>query len=221
MPYLEIVTPDGTRVMALAREHVTLGRLKLNDVSLPYAQVSRRHAEVARIGGEWWIRDLGSTNGLHIGERRVREHRFEPGDAVLLAPDVCIRFVAESAYDAKLPDDSLAAFGAIQHGTLPPASDAPPAPPSGPLVAGGSANDHYRRTMPARRSPLASTVLHICQTCGQRTAPDVELCSSCHQSIARPCDSCHRPLLPIDDRCPRCQTHNPLSVRRANRRPDA
>ncbi len=215
MPYLEIVTPDGARVMALARERVTFGRLKLNDVSLPYAQISRQHAEVARVGGEWWIRDLGSTNGLHIGERRVREYRLEPGDTILLAPDVSIRFVAESPASAKPPDDSLAAFGALQRESLAPAARHDALPP-GPLVAGGSANDHYRRTMPARRSPAASTLLHVCQTCGQRTAPDIPVCSSCHQSIARPCDSCGRELLPIEDRCPRCQTHNPISVRRAN-----
>src|SRR5579884_1706318 len=217
MPYLEIATPDGIRVMALARERLTLGRLKLNDVMLPYAQISRQHAEVARVQGEWWIRDLGSTNGLHIGEQRVREHRLEPGVTVLLAPDIGIRFVVEGAATPDVPGDSLAAFGAIQRETLAPEASRS-ALPAGPLVAGGSANDHYRRTMPAQRPPAASALLHTCQTCGQRTAPDVAVCSSCHQSIARPCTTCGRELLPIDDRCPRCQTSNPLSVRRAQRR---
>jgi hypothetical protein len=89
--------------------------------------------------------------------------------------------------------------------------------PSGPLISGGGAQDHYRRTMPAQRSPITPVTLHICQTCGQRTAPDVELCHACHQSIARPCDICHASLLPIQDRCPRCQTPNPSAVRRAHR----
>lgn len=227
MPYLEIATPDGARVIALARERLTFGRLPLNDVSLPYAQVSRQHAELRRVGDEWWIRDLGSTNGLHIGSRRVQEHRMAPGDAVLLAPDVCIRFVAENPPRAEGPGgpaDSLAAFGALPRPSMGPQSsnisnddDPAPALPSGPIVAGGSAYDHYRRTMPARLSPAGTVLLHICQTCGQRTAPDAERCSSCHQSIARPCDSCHRSLLPFQDRCPRCQTPNPISVYRANR----
>lgn len=230
MPYLEIATPDGARVIALARERLTFGRLPLNDVALPYAQVSRQHAELRRVGDEWWIRDLGSTNGLHIGSRRVQEHRMAPGDAVLLAPDVCIRFVAESpprADGPRRPADSLAAFGALPRPSMAPRTgdvfngadpDSLPALPSGPIVAGGSAHDHYRRTMPARLSPTGAVLLHICQTCGQRTPTDAELCFSCRQSIARPCDSCHRSLLPIQDRCPRCQTPNPISVYRANGR---
>ncbi len=251
MQYLEIETPEGTRRVALARERLSIGRLADNDVPLHHAQVSRKHAELLRVAGEWWIRDLGSTNGLHVGEHRVQQHRLALGDHVLLAPDVAIRVIgdeigaagsavpwAASARPRITPGAPPSPAIALPLGGPPPAvpmwnqglaSAARPtegpawsqgAPPPGPLVAGGDAQDHYRRTMPAQRSPITAATLYTCQTCGQRTAPDTELCHVCHHSIARACDNCHASLLPVQDRCPRCQTPNPNSVYYANRRPN-
>lgn len=70
-----------------------------------------------------------------------------------------------------------------------------------------------RRTANAAPSPL----LHVCQTCGQRTQPDAVYCQNCHHSIANECMRCRLSLLPIQDICPRCQTPNPSSVRRTRR----
>ncbi|HEY7974626.1 MAG TPA: hypothetical protein VID72_04735, partial [Ktedonobacterales bacterium] len=67
-----------------------------------------------------------------------------------------------------------------------------------------------RRTAQVAPSPL----LHVCQTCGQRTMPDAVYCQSCHHAIASECVRCRLSLLPIQDLCPRCQTPNPASVRR-------
>lgn len=65
-----------------------------------------------------------------------------------------------------------------------------------------------------------SSRLHICQTCGQMTAPDAVYCQSCHHSIATECPRCRFSLLPIQDLCPRCQTPNPGSVRRGSHATD-
>ncbi|MGH2502388.1 MAG: hypothetical protein ACRDID_07715, partial [Ktedonobacterales bacterium] len=73
-------------------------------------------------------------------------------------------------------------------------------------LAGGE----QRRTSFMAPSPL----LHVCQTCGQRTMPDGVYCQNCHHSIATECARCRLSLLPIQDLCPRCQTPNPASVRR-------
>lgn len=96
--------------------------------------------------------------------------------------------------------------------------------PSGPLTSGSDGQDPFRRSSvnvkpEAHRAAVssASTLLHVCQTCGQLTAPDSVYCQSCHHSIARECANCRLSLLPIQERCPRCQTPNPGSVRRAHR----
>ena len=108
-----------------------------------------------------------------------------------------------------------------QHDTLP--AGGYPAP-VGPMTSGNDGHDPFRRSGPsvpidANRATAGPTsaLLHVCQTCGQLTAPDSVYCQSCHHSIARECVNCRMSLLPVQDRCPRCQAPNPMSVRRAHR----
>jgi hypothetical protein len=72
---------------------------------------------------------------------------------------------------------------------------------------------------PGRAGPPTSPapkLLHVCQTCGQLTAPDAVYCQNCHHTIAHECATCRLSLLPIQDRCPRCHVTNQHSVRRAH-----
>ena len=48
------------------------------DVALNDAQVSRKHSQIECDGAAFLLRDLGSTNGTHVGERRVRLCEIEP-----------------------------------------------------------------------------------------------------------------------------------------------
>lgn len=107
MAYLEIETREGSRTVRLDRERLSIGRLSYNDVVLPYAQVSRQHAELRCIQGQWWIADLHSTNGLQMDSMRIQEHALRPGDRIVLAPGVSIRFVRDGQPpDAGSPADA-------------------------------------------------------------------------------------------------------------------
>jgi pSer/pThr/pTyr-binding forkhead associated (FHA) protein len=251
MAYLEIETRESTRRVPLEREHLSIGRLSYNDVVLPFAQISRQHAELRRVNGQWWIADLQSTNGLQINSRRIQEHALSTGDRIVLAPGISIVFMADSAGDGLPPRSAppparREVEPPVRWGQLlptlpeedesPPRSDSwiassapvggngfadqlgPGSPMNGPLVEG---YDHYRRESPSydhvrvTAGPVG-TLLHVCQTCGQRTAPDAIYCQSCHNSIAHECSTCYLSLLPIQERCPRCHTPNVMSVRRAH-----
>jgi FHA domain-containing protein len=304
----------------LERDHLTIGRLASNDIALPYPHISRQHAELRLMGQTWWVVDLRSTNGLHVGGQRVSESRLALGALVMLSPLISITLVEDSApaftpsrapaasqgyalpYGApsqspgyaqphgppsqspgyaqpygppsyapapatypsrqgpmtpianQTPVTPLSALGprspfaddeapfypqmrqssrpaysappayAAQRGYPAPQMPHPAAPrPADPIVGPGemssSALDpqrqvahifEQRRTAHVSPSPL----LHVCQTCGQRTMPDAIYCQSCRHSIASECVRCRLSLLPIQDLCPRCQTPNPSSVRR-------
>ncbi len=58
-------------VLHIGPEGVVLGRAPGCDVVVTDPSVSRRHAEIRPSGGGWELRDLGSSNGTWIGERRV------------------------------------------------------------------------------------------------------------------------------------------------------
>ncbi|WP_405920353.1 FHA domain-containing protein [Streptomyces longwoodensis] len=48
-----------------------IGRDPANGLRLTHETVSRVHAELRRQGGLWVLRDLGSTNGTTVNDRRV------------------------------------------------------------------------------------------------------------------------------------------------------
>ncbi|MGH2804427.1 MAG: FHA domain-containing protein [Thermoleophilaceae bacterium] len=79
---------ERPRVPALAlpshagREFL-LGRSRECDCVLAEPSVSRRHAELRRVGGRWLLRDLGSRNGTRVnGVRVLEETEVGPGDRV-------------------------------------------------------------------------------------------------------------------------------------------
>ncbi|MET9802419.1 DUF1707 and FHA domain-containing protein [Streptomyces sp. NPDC006368] len=48
-----------------------IGRDPANGLRLSHETVSRLHAELSLMGGQWVLRDLGSTNGTTVNGRRV------------------------------------------------------------------------------------------------------------------------------------------------------
>ena len=95
-----LVLRDGEerqRIVALdddARPRVTLGRSERADVAIAWdGEVSRLHAEIESVAGEWIVVDDGlSSNGTFVNGRRIagrrrldrrrRDPRRRDGDAV-------------------------------------------------------------------------------------------------------------------------------------------
>lgn len=80
--YLEHTDKTRTRL----DRPVSLGRSSACEISLNDTECSRRHALInPQAGGEFWIVDLGSTNGTHVnGRRLLRPTQLADGDRILL-----------------------------------------------------------------------------------------------------------------------------------------
>lgn len=76
--------PQSGKRYTLPPGRVRLGRGVDNDVVLEDPRVSRNHAELYLRGSEWYLRDLGSTNGTYVNNYGVRERALESGDRVSL-----------------------------------------------------------------------------------------------------------------------------------------
>ncbi len=65
---------------------LSLGRSTACEITLNDTECSRRHALINRQGaGEFWLVDLGSTNGTHInGRRLLRPTQLADGDRILI-----------------------------------------------------------------------------------------------------------------------------------------
>jgi len=67
---------------ALDSDLVSLGRDPKSDIFLDDITVSRHHAEVARDGQSYLIRDVGSLNGTYLNRNLVDEGQLNEGDEV-------------------------------------------------------------------------------------------------------------------------------------------
>ena len=73
--------------LALPPRAATIGRSIECDCVVSEASVSRRHAELRRVGEGWLVRDLGSRNGTRLnGVRVTAETEARPGDVLAVGP---------------------------------------------------------------------------------------------------------------------------------------
>lgn len=68
--------------VVLRGERMVVGRLKSCDICIEDANASRRHAEFVRVGDEWYIHDLRSTNGTLLNGRPAGHEVLRDGDVV-------------------------------------------------------------------------------------------------------------------------------------------
>lgn len=76
---LVLVRDDGVEV-PVAKERFVIGRGRHCDLVVDSTKVSREHAVVVREGADWFVEDLGSSNGTWFRRERVGRRRIEDGD---------------------------------------------------------------------------------------------------------------------------------------------
>ena len=65
--------PGAGSRFVLDEDVVQAGRHPESDIFLDDVTVSRRHAELARTGGSWIVRDVGSLNGTYVNRQRIED----------------------------------------------------------------------------------------------------------------------------------------------------
>jgi hypothetical protein len=74
------------------KEQFIIGRgSKSSDLAIRDGNISRKHAAIIRRSGSYYIKDLGSTNGIDFNGVRVDNKRIEEGDRFMLC-DYELRF---------------------------------------------------------------------------------------------------------------------------------
>jgi pSer/pThr/pTyr-binding forkhead associated (FHA) protein/uncharacterized RDD family membrane protein YckC len=77
-------TSSSRREVPLSRTLMSIGRDPSNDVVLPDAMVSRRHAVIEYRAGQYYLRDCNSSNGSLVNGDRVSERTLRDGDLVAI-----------------------------------------------------------------------------------------------------------------------------------------
>jgi hypothetical protein len=74
----------GGRDHAITSERAVFGRSRECELRVADLNVSRRHAEIRREDGAYWIVDLGSMNGTLVNGKQVERRRLDDGDRITL-----------------------------------------------------------------------------------------------------------------------------------------
>jgi FHA domain-containing protein len=79
-----VLVVNGKRHSLGAEKPLVIGRSREADITVEDANVSRRHAEIRRDDGAYWIVDLGSTNGVELNGRKVDRAKLSHEDTVVV-----------------------------------------------------------------------------------------------------------------------------------------
>ena len=86
MPTLNVTMPDGAAIIHdLTEDIVTVGRVPDNMLQIDDISVSSHHATLTLAGGEYVLRDIGSTNGTRYNGKDIApetDHPLKGGDRI-------------------------------------------------------------------------------------------------------------------------------------------
>lgn len=72
----------------LSGKRVVLGRSDKADVRVHDIKSSREHAEIARVGKDFVITDLGSQNGIIVNDLKIKQRVLSPDDKIIIGQTV-------------------------------------------------------------------------------------------------------------------------------------
>lgn len=77
--------PGAGQLLEVKQGTVVIGRASVSDLRLQHPSISRRHAQVRRIGEQFFVKDLGSQNGSFVNKSRIAsEVEVKIGDSLAL-----------------------------------------------------------------------------------------------------------------------------------------
>jgi len=122
MPILTIYFPgQPPEDHSLHEEVVTIGRMTGNAIQLAHGSVSQSHARIMRVGSNYFLKDLKSTNGTLVNGQVIKELQLGDGDQLKLG-DVTAIFRLQGG-QAPVPASAVPAPIPAPAPPLPTASD--------------------------------------------------------------------------------------------------
>jgi uncharacterized RDD family membrane protein YckC len=162
-------TSSSRREISLPRTLLSIGRDPSNDVVLPDAMVSRRHAVIECRGSQYYLRDCNSSNGSLVNGDRVSERSLRDGDLVAIG-------TARLLFREEVAAEELGAK-VLPH-------------PSAPRLRCPSCDaEHRKGDLFCRQcgAQLAADVppRAVCTACGTSVLLPARFCNACGSSLAR------------------------------------
>jgi len=79
---------------------LTIGRDKLCGISINDTRMSRQHAGIYYLAPDFFVKDLGSTNGVFVNNKKVKQTRLASGDRIQMGGTI-FEFIVSKLMGAK------------------------------------------------------------------------------------------------------------------------
>ena len=100
-PHLLIDSDSGNaRVFDLEGKRWCIGREPKCDIQLDEATVSRRHAQIEKSDGAFWVENLSRSATMAVNGRPAKRQRLHSGDQIQIGPHILV-FISKRAEDAR------------------------------------------------------------------------------------------------------------------------
>ena len=165
-----IINPQmpSRKEIDLPKADLSIGRDPTNDVVIPDALVSRRHARIVFDGQQYLFHDCESSNGSLLNGDRISERRLSDGDVLWLGASRLLFRAPETATEGALAK-------VIQH----PSSQRMRCPAcENPFQAGDVFCRHCGATIETEQA------VSLCSSCNARVVGPARFCNACGDSLA-------------------------------------
>src|SRR5205823_13953068 len=82
-----VLLADGRELDRVVKDRFLIGRGKHCDLIINSGKVSREHAAITREGSNYFIADLGSSNGTWFDKRRISRRQIQEGDEYFICSE--------------------------------------------------------------------------------------------------------------------------------------
>lgn len=95
--FREVEGQNPGKGYAVEKVPLTLGRDALCDVSITDTRMSRQHAMLFYYAPHFYLKDLGSTNGTFVNDKRIKQAILQNGDKVKMGGTTLEFIVSKTA----------------------------------------------------------------------------------------------------------------------------
>lgn len=85
LPLNAFLVVDGTELFLLSKPLINIGRRTDNHLVIDDPRISRTHAQLRAVNGQFMIFDLNSTGGTYVNGESIRQKILQPGDVISLS----------------------------------------------------------------------------------------------------------------------------------------
>jgi hypothetical protein len=93
---------ESSRICRLEDDSTSIGRHPQSHIVLTSGSASGRHAVIENVGGVFYVKDLGSSNGTRVNGAEVEEAKLKDGDRVSFGDEQAVFYAGEPPAQGEL-----------------------------------------------------------------------------------------------------------------------